>query len=163
MEPDFATELLRWKAKCPPSFESWVFPSPVTNRPFHASEIQKGYLKPAGWKAGLVANGVKVNIGWHTFRHTYRSMLDATGAPIGVQQKLMRHAQVATTMDVYGNALMESKRQASRSYRWCSGTQVKPQSWKPSERGCMAQPLFMGLDQPHGPALSVGLCGVESP
>jgi len=49
----------------------------------------------------------------HTFRHTYRSMLDATGAPIGVQQKLMRHAQVATTMDVYGNALMESKRQAN--------------------------------------------------
>jgi hypothetical protein len=30
-----------------------------------------------------------------------------------VQQKLMRHAQVATTMDVYGNALMESKREAN--------------------------------------------------
>jgi hypothetical protein len=30
-----------------------------------------------------------------------------------VQQKLMRHAQVATTMDVYGNALMESKRDAN--------------------------------------------------
>jgi len=113
MDPDFASELLRWKAGCPPSFEGWVFPSPVTKRPFHASEIQKGYLKPAGWTAGLVANGAKVNIGWHTFRHTYRSMLDATGAPIGVQQKLMRHAQVATTMDVYGNALMESKRQAN--------------------------------------------------
>src|SRR6202021_2262436 len=42
-----------------------------------------------------------------------RSLLDATGAPIGVQQKLMRHAQVATTMDVYGNALMESKREAN--------------------------------------------------
>jgi hypothetical protein len=25
----------------------------------------------------------------------------------------MRHAQVATTMDVYGNALMESKREAN--------------------------------------------------
>jgi len=52
-------------------------------------------------------------LGWHTFRHTYRSLLDATGAPIGVQQKLMRHAQVSTTMDVYGNALMESKREAN--------------------------------------------------
>ena len=39
--------------------------------------------------------------------------LDATGAPIGVQQKLMRHAQVSTTMDVYGNALMDSKREAN--------------------------------------------------
>ena len=50
--------------------------------------------------------------GWHTFRHTYHSWLDDTGASIGNQQKLMRHAhaQVATTMNVYGNALMESKR-----------------------------------------------------
>jgi hypothetical protein len=47
------------------------------------------------------------------FRHTYRSWLDATGAPIGVQQKLMRHAHVSTTMNVYGNALMESKREAN--------------------------------------------------
>ncbi len=29
------------------------------------------------------------------------------------EQKLMRHAQVSTTMNVYGNALMESKREAN--------------------------------------------------
>jgi len=52
-------------------------------------------------------------LGWHTFRHTYRSWLDDTGAPIGVQQKLMRHAQVSTTMNVYGNALMTAKREAN--------------------------------------------------
>jgi integrase len=52
-------------------------------------------------------------VGWHTFRHTYRSWLDDTGAPIGVQQKLMRHAQVSTTMNVYGNALMTAKREAN--------------------------------------------------
>jgi len=52
-------------------------------------------------------------VGWHTFRHTYRSWLDATGAPLGVQQKLMRHAQISTTMNVYGNALMDSKREAN--------------------------------------------------
>ncbi len=57
----------------------------------------------------LKVKGEAVSLGWHTFRHTYRSLLDATEAPFGVQQKLMRHAQVATTMDVYGNALMESK------------------------------------------------------
>jgi integrase len=38
-------------------------------------------------------------------------MLDACGAPIGVQQKLMRHAQVSTTMK-YGNAYMTEKRKA---------------------------------------------------
>ena len=33
------------------------------------------------------------------------------GAPVGVQQKLMRHAQVSTTMK-YGNAYMTEKRKA---------------------------------------------------
>jgi integrase len=32
---------------------------------------------------------------------------------MGVQQKLMRHAQISTTMNVYGNALMEAKREAN--------------------------------------------------
>lgn len=59
------------------------------------------------------AAGEYAGIGWHTFRHTYRSWLDDTGAPMGVQQKLMRHAQISTTMNVYGNALMTAKREAN--------------------------------------------------
>lgn len=59
------------------------------------------------------AAGKYGSVGWHTFRHTYRSWLDDTGAPVGVQQKLMRHAQVSTTMNVYGNALMDAKREAN--------------------------------------------------
>jgi integrase len=46
-------------------------------------------------------------------RGTYRSWLDATGAPTGVQQDLMHHAQVSTTMNVCGNALMKSKSKAN--------------------------------------------------
>jgi len=53
------------------------------------------------------------SLGWHSFRHTYRAWLDSISAPIGVQQKLMRHAQVSTTMNVYGNALMTAKREAN--------------------------------------------------
>ena len=30
-----------------------------------------------------------------------------------VQQKLMRHAQISTTMNLYGNALMEAKGEAN--------------------------------------------------
>jgi len=59
------------------------------------------------------AAGKYSSVGWHTFRHTYRSWLDDTGAPVGVQQKLMRHAQVSTTMNIYGNALMGAKREAN--------------------------------------------------
>ena len=59
------------------------------------------------------AAGKYAGVGWHTFRHTYRSWLDDSGAPMGVQQKLMRHAQISTTMNVYGNALMTAKREAN--------------------------------------------------
>ena len=43
----------------------------------------------------------------------YRSWLDSVGTSMGVQQKLMRHAQIATTMNIYGDAMMESKRAAN--------------------------------------------------
>src|SRR5258708_28486104 len=46
--------------------------------------------------------------------HTFRAWLDETGAPVGVQQKLMRHAHVSTTTDQYGNASALAKRKANR-------------------------------------------------
>lgn len=64
-------------------------------------------FKPKGKSIGVS------DLGWHTFRHTYRSLLDETGAPIGVQQKLMRHSNVATTMKVYGNATLRTKQAAN--------------------------------------------------
>jgi integrase len=39
---------------------------------------------------------------WHTFRHSYRAWLKRTNAPMEVQQELMRHANIQTTMDTYG-------------------------------------------------------------
>ena len=57
--------------------------------------------------------GKYASIGWHTFRHTYRSWLDETGAPMKVQQELMRHASIQTTMNVYGQAMTTSKREAN--------------------------------------------------
>ena len=50
-------------------------------------------------------------IGTHTFRHTYRTWLDSVGTPLGVQQKLMRHADIRTTMS-YGDALTGDMRTA---------------------------------------------------
>jgi hypothetical protein len=38
----------------------------------------------------------------------------AFAAPMGVQQKLMRHAHVSTTTDQYGNASALAKRKADR-------------------------------------------------
>jgi integrase len=36
------------------------------------------------------------------------------GAPITVQKDLMRHSSVQTTMNIYGGALSEEKRDANR-------------------------------------------------
>jgi integrase len=56
--------------------------------------------------------GLWEGIGWHTFRHSYRSWLDDRGAPMSVQKELMRHASIQTTMNVYGKAMTDSKRRA---------------------------------------------------
>ena len=74
----------------------------------HSLSIRADYLVPTGLQLGLG------RIGFHMFRHTYRAWLDETGAPVGVQQKLMRHAHISTTMDQYGNASALAKRRANR-------------------------------------------------
>jgi len=108
LERGFILELKKWQALCPESEGQWLFPSPVTGRPLHADSLRADYLVPTSLQLGLG------RIGFHTFRHTYRAWLDETGAPVGVQQKLMRHAHISTTMDQYGNASMEAKRKANR-------------------------------------------------
>lgn len=104
LDPGFARILLDWKRDHSKGF---VFPSHITGGCYYAGVIQQQILKPTGEKIGLQ------NIGWHVFRHTYRSLLDQTGAPVAVQQKLMRHSNVATTMNIYGNASLKAKRQAN--------------------------------------------------
>lgn len=108
LERGFILELKKWQILCVDSEVGWLFPSPVTGRPYHADSIRADYLVPVGLQIGLG------RIGFHMFRHTYRAWLDETGAPVGVQQKLMRHAHVSTTMDQYGNASTLAKRKANR-------------------------------------------------
>ena len=50
------------------------------------------------------ASGI-ASLGTHSLRHTFRTWLDSVGTPIGVQQRLMRHADIRTTMNVYGDAV----------------------------------------------------------
>jgi integrase len=84
-----------------------LFANPVTRKPYHQEEIQKRYIRKAG-----IAAEIGSDIGWHTFRHSYRSWLDETGAPLTVQKELMRHASIQTTMNIYGKAMTDTKRQA---------------------------------------------------
>ncbi len=41
----------------------------------------------------------------HAMRHSYRSWMDAVGTSLAVQQKLMRHSDIRTTMNIYGDVV----------------------------------------------------------
>jgi integrase len=43
---------------------------------------------------------------------TMLSWLDSVGTPIGIQQRLMRHSDIRTTMNVYGTADTADMREA---------------------------------------------------
>ena len=68
----------------------------------------KHYLKPAAARAGIQGK-----VGWHTFRHSYSTLLREMGTDIKVQQSLLRHANSTTTMNVYTEAVPEQKREAA--------------------------------------------------
>ena len=46
-------------------------------------------------------------------RRTYRTLIDDIGTPLGVQQRLMRHADIKTTMNIYGSAFRRPERRAN--------------------------------------------------
>jgi integrase len=114
VHPLLAKALLDYRSKlpldslCPPTAEGWIFANPKTGRPYHQEEIQKKHIRTAG-----ISAGIGEGIGWHTFRHSYRSWLDENGEPMKVQQELMRHASIQTTMNVYGRVMADSKRKAN--------------------------------------------------
>jgi integrase len=110
LDPGLADILLSWHRQTRySSQEDWVFASPFMDGrlPYRSWGIQQRHLRPGGIKAGLGP------IGWHDLRHTYRTLLDETGAPISVQHALMRHADIGTTMNVYGDSVVESQRKAN--------------------------------------------------
>jgi integrase len=56
--------------------------------------------------------GLRKRIGWHTFRHTFGTILNANGENPKVIQELMRHANLKVTMDTYVQAVTDEKREA---------------------------------------------------
>jgi integrase len=88
--------------------EDWLFASPAQlgRLPWSYDQVWRMYQK-AGAKAGIGG------LGTHLLRHTYRSWLDAVGTPLAVQQKLMRHADIRTTMNIYGDIVTDEVAVAS--------------------------------------------------
>jgi integrase len=86
----------------------WVFASP-----FNIGRLPYSYT---GTRCEIARAAEAAGIGHvstHAFRHTYRSWLDAVKTPIAVQQKMMRHTDIRTTMNIYGDVVTDEMSTAS--------------------------------------------------
>ena len=70
-------------------------------------------FKLSGHLSRVLSKGGIGNIGWHTFRHSYSTLLRALGAAPAVQKELLRHADIQTTMNIYPQAVTPAKREAA--------------------------------------------------
>lgn len=92
--------------------EDWVFASPAARgqRPYWGQCLMRTIIRPTAAKVGITQH-----IGWHTFRHTYSSLLRANKTDIKVTQELLRHASSRVTLDTYTQAVTAQKRRAQSS------------------------------------------------
>ena len=65
------------------------------------------YTQPAAQKLDI-----QRGIGWHTFRHTYSTLLRILGVEFKVMQEVVRHSSLRSTLDVYTQAVGPAKRAA---------------------------------------------------
>ena len=52
LHPSLTEIVLEWSKEAVPTEEGWVFANPVTERPYHPTEIQKRHLRPSGKRMG---------------------------------------------------------------------------------------------------------------
>jgi len=110
---DLMKALREWRGQTPyQSSESWVFASPANQgrRPYLAQQIMQRHILPIARKLGIAKR-----IGWHTFRHTYSTLLRSTGAELKIMQELLRHSTIRVTLDTYTQAVTTEKRNAQEA------------------------------------------------
>jgi integrase len=76
-------------------------------QPVWLSTVMRDQIQPAARKLGITKK-----ISWHTFRHTFSSVLKANGEDVKVVQELLRHSTARMTLDTYTQALSPHKRAA---------------------------------------------------
>src|SRR6266851_4816950 len=110
LDPDLVRTLRAWRRYA--RFRQptdWVFASSATQGrlPFWGQTLMRHFIRPTAVKLGITKR-----IGWHTFRHSYSTLLKANGADIKVMQELLRHASTRVTLDTYTQAVTPAKRAA---------------------------------------------------
>ena len=89
--------------------QDWVFASPKMHgkQPYWPEALLRCYVQPTAKRLGIGKQ-----IGWHSFRRTFATLLKGTGEDVKTVQELMRHANSRLTLDVYAQALTPAKRAA---------------------------------------------------
>jgi len=95
-----------WKRTFHQGPQDWVFANKA-GRPRGQQNILHRHVRPAALRAGIG------KIGWHTFRHSYSTILRGAGTDIKVQQELLRHSTIHSTLNTYTQAISEQKRSAN--------------------------------------------------
>jgi integrase len=110
LDPELAEVLLNWKLQAPyPQPSDWMFASPHKNgrQPYWPGALFRAQLKPA-----LEAARIPGNVGWHTLRHTFGTLMKANGEDMKTIQELLRHSNYKVTADTYTQAVTPTKRAA---------------------------------------------------
>jgi integrase len=64
-------------------------------QPLWLAKVMQYHIQPAAQRVGI-----QKQIAWHTFRHTYTTLLHSNREDIKVVQELLRHGSAKITMDV---------------------------------------------------------------
>jgi integrase len=76
-------------------------------QPVWLSTVMRDYIQPAARRVGI-----NKKMSWHTFRHTFSTLLKGNGEDVKVVQELLRHSTAKMTLDTYTQALSPQKRAA---------------------------------------------------
>ena len=107
MDESMPEDLMRWRRPSAyPMDDDWVFASSTMKgkQPYWPDNLMKRYIRPVARQAGITKN-----IGWHTFRHSFGTLLKANGEDVKTVQELLRHANSRITLDVYTQAVTSNK------------------------------------------------------
>ena len=110
VHPILAKALTQWRDCCRyRDGNNWVFANEHYRgrHPYWGQAILRTIIRPVAERIGI-----KKWIGWHTFRHTYSTLLRSVGAEFKVMQELMRHSSLRSTIDIYTQAVTPAKRDA---------------------------------------------------
>jgi integrase len=110
VHPLLADALSDWRKQCAYTKpDDWVFASKRHRgrRPYWGQAILRKYLRPVAQRLGI-----QKCIGWHTFRHTYSTLLRSVGTEFKVMQELLRHSTLRSTLDIYTQAITPAKHAA---------------------------------------------------